>query len=541
MTGNRDSAGIFNVSRHALLTPCLIASATCAVYLAAPTKNYFFDGLKFAQSIEDSKSLSPALIDPNHLIYRVVGYLVFRASVGAGLHVRALSVLQSLSSFVAALTTFLFFCTMCGAFGSPRLAAVLTLLLGFSATWWKFATDADCYIPSVFFLVICFHLLLPERPSRPWLVAAAHSTAMVFHQIALPFFPAALVGLLTQTAGQSWRRRLATLLVYVSGTILLTSIAYTLGFSLTQEEHRLPAFLRWITTRAPDATFRFSLRNNLLLSLRGNVRLFLGGRVNFAAAAMPEFTVISIVVLTILFLLLSVLIVRPRRRGGPSYTRDRGPRENSAPLLWPSVTWVVAYLVFLFFWLPQDTYYRLFYLPAILTLLGVFLKYANDRVGSEIRRAMPVAVAIIALSNFTFLILPYSTLTANPPLRFALEMNQVWRGNAVVYYATDSPDVWLLRYFSPGTRWLFLEDPDLGMIEKDLKRIYSEGHKVWIETSAIDALTSRYANFPEWLEEHSQGTQRYQLIYPGYRFRIDQVLPLTAVRTGAPAQQANSP
>lgn len=511
-----------------LLASCLLASAILTSYALLPTRNYFFDGLKFAQSIEDSRSLGPSLIDPNHLIYRAVGYLAYKACIGAGLRIRALSVLQFLNSILAALTAFFFIRTLRSALGVRRLGIILTLLLAYSATWWKFSTDANCYIPSLLFLVACFYLLLPTRRAHPWLVAATHTMAMLFHQLAFLFFPTALLGLFFQTMGQSRWRRLRTLLAYTFTTALLTLTAYVLGFYLTHAEHDLSSFLRWITTRASNAAFRVDFWGNILLTLRGHVRLCFGGRLAFAFAAAREFTVISTAALLAMSTMLGAIVVRGRAGARDFFVRAGESAKQFSPLARLAIVWIAPYVVFLFFWLPQNAFYRLFYLPAILILLGIVLKPADTAATWEGRLGLPVALAIVALSNLTFLILPYTTLSANPSLRFALEMNRVWQGDTVIYYAIDNPDVWLFRYFNPGARWQLLESYDLETMEKNLEKTYSDGATAWLETSASDALASSHANFQGWLDEHTRAQRNYGLVYPGYRIQFVQILPRLA-------------
>jgi len=66
----------------------------------------------------------------------------------------------------------------------------LTLLFALSATWWKFSTDANAYIPSVFFLLLGFYLVLPDRKPRPLVLALTFFAAMCFHQLAVIALPA---------------------------------------------------------------------------------------------------------------------------------------------------------------------------------------------------------------------------------------------------------------------------------------------------------------------------------------------------------------
>src|SRR5687768_17474720 len=192
----------------------LVFAGILLAYLTLLTKNYYWDGVFFAQTIEDAPSLNAALLHPNHLIYNVPGYLLYRLARGLGFQVRAIQVLQVLNCFIGAASAYLFFRILIGCFKSVYLSVVLTLLFALSATWWKFSTDADSYILSVLFILVSFYLILPNRRPRPFLVALTHALAMCFHQLAVLFFPVVLVGILLQTSSDPAGRRIVLLVKY---------------------------------------------------------------------------------------------------------------------------------------------------------------------------------------------------------------------------------------------------------------------------------------------------------------------------------------
>ncbi len=47
-----------------------------AVYADLPTRNYFWDGVYFAQTVE-SASRWAELLHPNHLVYNFLGYALY--------------------------------------------------------------------------------------------------------------------------------------------------------------------------------------------------------------------------------------------------------------------------------------------------------------------------------------------------------------------------------------------------------------------------------------------------------------------------------
>src|SRR6185503_7112713 len=116
------------------------------IYLLFPSRNYYWDGIFFARVIEDVPGVTPSLLHPNHLLYNVVGFFLYRCARTLGLNWRAVEVLLFANSVVSVLTAFVLFRILSRSLQSSYVAWTLTLLFAFSATWWKFSTDADAYI-----------------------------------------------------------------------------------------------------------------------------------------------------------------------------------------------------------------------------------------------------------------------------------------------------------------------------------------------------------------------------------------------------------
>src|SRR5215212_6121509 len=91
------------------LTPWVLSFAIALIYLLFPTRVYYWDGIVFAQAIEDASKLTPSLVHPNHLIYNFVGYLFYKLLHSLGAEVRALVALQILNSLLSAACARIFF------------------------------------------------------------------------------------------------------------------------------------------------------------------------------------------------------------------------------------------------------------------------------------------------------------------------------------------------------------------------------------------------------------------------------------------------
>ena len=387
--------------------------ATAVIYLSFPTRVYYWDGLVFAQMIEDANRLSPSLVHPNHLIYNFAGYLFYKLLRALGADIRALTALQILNSLLSALCARVLFSILMATLRSRYFSIWLTVLFAFSATWWKFSTDADAYIPSVLFLLISFYLILPGRTPRPLLTAFTFFLAMAFHQLAVLMLPVLALGVYLQDGPPTLKRQALNAVYFSLVATALIVIAYAGLFYLASGSFDLARLLRWTASYSPDADVKFNLWSNLRYSLRGQFRLFFGGRFNLLGWN-PAMLALLLCLLGAIFVFVFNLlrIARPTKLWLET-------RQKTVLLL--SLMWAGVYLVFLFFWLPQNTFYRLFYLPALILLLGLAFSSVRDtRVET---RALAAFAISMTLANFIFLIYPFShpppSLRTTPKLQTA--------------------------------------------------------------------------------------------------------------------------
>ena len=391
------------------LAPWLLFIAIAVIYLMFPTRVYYWDGITFAHDIEHATHLTPSLVHPNHLIYNFVGYVFYRLLQSLNPEIRALTVLQLLNCVLGAICARVFFSILFNTLRSLYLSVCLTLLFAFSATWWKFSTDADAYIPSILFLLISFYLVLPAQKARPLLLGVIFFISLAFHELAVLMWPVLALGVYLQDGESSIRRRAlnAASFTAVAGVLIVTAYAYLFYLaSGTSDLHRLWS---WAASYSPDAETRFSVWSNLFYSLRGHVRLVFGGRFNLLKSLINPLVIVLLLALiaTLAFVVFNVL-----RTLATAILLGRIPklrletRQKTVLLL--SMLWTFLYLVFLFFFLPQNTFYRLFYLPALILLLGLLLAAVQHRPSH--RRTLAAFVIVVALANFLFLIYPDSRI-----------------------------------------------------------------------------------------------------------------------------------
>ena len=382
------------------IPPLILFIVTAAIYLAFPTRVYYWDGIVFAQMIENAGRLTPSLVHPNHLIYNFAGYLFYKLLRALGADIRALAALQILNSLLSAICACVMFSILRRTLRSFYFSICLTLLFAFSATWWKFSTDADAYVPSVLFVLLSFYLVLPGQKPRPLVTAFTFFIAMAFHQLAVFMFPVLALGIYLQDGPTTLTRRALNVVYFSAVATALIVVAYAWLFYLASGSSDVTRLIRWTASYSPDADTSFGVWSNLQYSLRGHMRLFFGGRFNALRGLLNPFVIVLLIGLLAAVLFFIVEVVRNFRA-----TKLRlEPRQKTLLLL--SLVWAAVYVVFLFFWLPQNTFYRLFYLPALILLLGLALaSVKNARAGS---RALAAFVIVMVLANFLFLTYPSS-------------------------------------------------------------------------------------------------------------------------------------
>jgi hypothetical protein len=444
-----------------------------AVYLLFPTRNFYWDGVGFAIEIEKNYPLS-ALAHPNHLIYELWGAWLYDLSDWIGLPIRALYLMQVSNCLLAGLAVMLLYRCLRVKGWSVEQGLFAALTFGFSATWWKFATDADAYIPAIFLLLCAYLLLLLEDWRLIWLAALAHASAMLFHELAIFFLPVAAVLL--------WKRR-PLLLAYCATALAPVAVAYVWAY---RAAHPPQGFVPWVTAHSSDSGFAFNPLRDFAYSWRGTLRLFFGGR-------LPD------VIRDPLSIAAGALLACALVAFGFFAWRARPWRWSPPPVALHC--WLAVYVAFLFFWMPQNTFYRLFYLAPLVLMLAMAFE---DK--PQLHRAGFSFAAVLLLWNFVFLAYPESRSEFNVPLRFALAQHDAWAPGSAIVFHRFHPDLWTISYFNPQASWIGLDRADLSDMERDLAYARSQNKPLWAEQTAYE-LVAGTSEGRKWLMEHERANE----------------------------------
>jgi hypothetical protein len=482
---NRHGAPLLHWSNGSCL---LIFLCVLLIYLSLPTANYYWDGIGYAYSIEHVQNSD--LLHPNHLLYGPLGYAAWQTAQVLAPEARALRTLQTLSALFGAAAVAIFYLILISLFKSVYVATCLAFTLAFSGTWWKFATDADSYIPATFFLLLALLLASAETRPRPVWVGCAHAAAMLLHELAALFAPALLLALWYQAQQQDGGRRLLILRRYMVTASLITLVTYYAAYVREFNTYSLAGLLHWVTSYSSDVSFSFKFVANIVTSVVGHIKLFWGGRFSLVRSVWSPFlalTSLGFVISTVLTLWQERFLFWP------------APAKEHRNTALVSIVWIGVYCTFLIFWLPHNTFYRLFYVPGVLLLVGTIVSASHER-----HYRLAPAVAMLFFWNLGFNIYPYAQPQFNGALMIAQELHRTWAPGTVVYWDVYASDNGTIQYFNPQVEWKPVgKRVTIDQLEDAMRAANANGKSVWFDLPALKRSAQTDPQVQAWLASNS--------------------------------------
>jgi len=401
------------------LAPCLVGTAACLLYLATLSNHYTGDSIEYALAIE---AADPALLlDPYHPLLHPLGLLFWRLWQLAGWAGRALLPLQVLNALAGGLCAGLLTAIAAALGGSTGLAAAAGLGFAVSGGAWMLSVEAEFVTPALALLLAALWAVLAvsagaaARRRYPILLGLLTAVAVTGYASSALLVPVVLLGLLADARLDPVLRRRHCLVYLASVALLLapTYLAFLAAWSggrweLAQAYFFGRSYGSFTPFDLPHGVYAF-LRSLALypeLSLGGATRDFLQrapatGRLLFAG----YYGLVLLAVLAPAW-----LAWRHRRALWPAARR---------PLL-VLAAWTVLFAAFAFYWVPGD---QSFWLPVLAAWwLLVSLVLAAGRVRGLRLAAVLVAVAVLALGNALFEIVPRHDLRRNAAYHLAQEV-----------------------------------------------------------------------------------------------------------------------
>lgn len=480
----------------------IIAITLALAYLATLTADYYWDGITFALQIEKVARMergSSLLFHQNHLLYNALGYIAYAFVRASSIPTRALYVLQITNTIAAAAAAGVFFRLAERLTHSRYVAVISTAALAFAAVWWKIATDANAYVISILLMLICASTLLSARPR--WIIAGlALGGAMLVHQLASLFYPAALVAVFTHP-GVEKKWKFATSFSLLAWG--MTIVAYYLCAFLLNDLKDPLAVMKWATSNPSGVSPSANPLHGLASLVRGSPDMFLGHSLALFRSQ-GNWTEQLFALVALLSAILFLIIVARRGRlkrslRGFTATEERASWKRYAPML---ITWIGAYVLFLLFWEPWQVLYRAFYLPPAALALGLLLKSYHHATRTRPSGAAAIAVSTMLFFNLAFYIAPHMRATANPLIAAARDADLVWNDKTVIYFADHNEADTTFEYFNNKTEWRKLSAAGARAgIDDEIQRVVSQGGQVWLNKGACDLVGGG------WLATRSGGRQ----------------------------------
>lgn len=511
------SQGTLSIPPRSRRISAIVFISIVALYLSTLTANYYWDGITFALQIErvaiEGRTVS-LLFHQNHLLYNALGYLLYRVAHAIGFGMRVLPLLQIANALIGAAAVTVFFQLAQRATANRYAAIVCSVALAVSAAWWKISTDVDAYILTILFILVCANNLLSARPR--WVVAGlALAGAMLMHELAALFYPAALVAIFTSRAIER-KARFAAWMSALAGTV--TIITYYLCALLTQAITHPLELVKWAVSNPTGKSLGAAPLDGIRLLPKVNSDAIVGH--DFALfrrqGGWLEFTIaLAALAAGLIFVIIAARKVKVARV--VSALRHCAPelipaRRQLVPVL---VVWVGVYILFLIFWGPL-LYFRAFYTPALALGLGLALSNYHSLTRNPPSGTAAFAVLAFALFNLGFYIGPNMRASAHP--RVATARHTGWNEQTLIYFADRTEADTAFEYFNPSCDWDNLARVSLHRLESEIERTYNQGGSVWLNKGAVALVDA------QWLARHATG-RKIEVDAPGAPALYVEVLP----------------
>ncbi len=226
--------------KSTFLESVLVTLVALGFFLPFLAVQYDTNGLVEASAVE-----AGALFHKNHLLYRVVGYGVYRAVQLAGYRGRAILVLQIISAVCGAIGVGLAY-VVYKRTSQDRLAAVSgTLLLASSFSYWLFSADAAYISLAAMFATAAAAVFLCLRSRASGVVAAGFTTLSVLTWQASIFLIPALVLLSPARTDTAQKDRRRDAVIYIAGAAVFSGIAYVAVAFIQSGLMNISSLIRW--------------------------------------------------------------------------------------------------------------------------------------------------------------------------------------------------------------------------------------------------------------------------------------------------------
>lgn len=424
------------------LDTLLLTALAGSFFIGHLSFQYNFDGTVFAFRVEKAVVAGGVweLFHPRHLLYEPLGYLVYKSAYLLGTGLRSIIWLEMLDALFGALAVALFHRLMLGICCDRVISAGACMCLAFSFGFWFFSVEPEVYVPGVFFLLLCFWLLLwciksgRGRVFSAVVLGAASALSAANHVVNGLFIIVIFFGLLLYLPGRGdsgGDKKGINLFAAISAVLVFSVILGVLYYvvaansGLAQETGAARWFLGLADPRTPygytKSYWFFNARApGYWLEGMKSLVLAAGSHLLVKGTLLKCVYYASIV---IIFFMCFLYIIR--------LILLRGREKGVQPLLW---LWFAPYALFSMAWEPRNFEIKLFLLAPFYMLLFSGLKDQGGK-GRALRFVPLILAGLLFVFNYFGSILPGSDKSSNLDLSRAEFIMENTEPEAVVCLA----------------------------------------------------------------------------------------------------------
>jgi hypothetical protein len=458
------------------------------LYLLLPVKMYNIDGVYYAEHLENIP-WSENSFHPHHLLFLPLMHLLFHGLKLIIPSVSGMTFLQGLSAICGLLTLIVFSKLLSKSGASAWTKSTAILLLGSSYSFWHFSSDADIYIPAYLILLVCIYLILGKRftqsPMMQFLTAALLAFSVLVHQICL----AAIIPISILLILKRKELTLAPLKRFILTFSLILLIVYPLVFiAFHGDTLSSPGnFIRWISASGQAKQyFSFSKeqgRNffdvnsrgytNAIFALKPIEKILYDNRSGDTRTSFRLYRYFTL--LTLIPVLLVILYMYA----------GKIPKDDISAFF---AYLFVAYFLLTSIFMPENQFYRIFYLPSLIMVWIRFFRCLPGDYRMILKPVMMILVIVLLYYNASRGIIPETKYINNPWLAMTYQLDEklVSEKDIVLFAPEDRYFTGIYRYFGKGD----------AIHTQSGKRLINYDEMIMnrqkYESETVDMLNSRY-------------------------------------------------
>jgi hypothetical protein len=233
--------------RHHTASFLLVMALGLFLYLPLLTRNYDINGLMEASAVESG---NPAdLWNPNHMLYRPVGYLVRQTLAGAGIHTDVIPFLQVLSAVFGALGLGFVFLALEHLTANRTIAIWMSMALGVSWSYWTLSTDVYYFSMAAMFVAASLAIFV-RSDSVSSLIACGllAGLSILACQANVVLLPGLGIAVLLRNPSHPVRKSIQGMLwIWISASAAV-GIAFVGAAILVYQRRTIAEILQWATS-----------------------------------------------------------------------------------------------------------------------------------------------------------------------------------------------------------------------------------------------------------------------------------------------------